>query len=108
LASSTIDHDSGRVVITASGSAGYPVGMTFYVIGSAATYAIPPADWAVRLLTSQPSNGHGRAYGVGVSSAKAEMELAIAMGLIDPSLVEEPAEPDAPVLRQSAPVQSGP
>jgi hypothetical protein len=86
--------DDGRCVITTPGS-GYEVGHVFFVIGSGATYGIPASDWAVRLLTSQPSNGHGKPWGEGVSYAEAELALAIGLGLIHPSLVEEPAEPPA-------------
>jgi hypothetical protein len=86
--------EDGFVEITASGSLGYPVGMRFVVLGSAATYAIRPADWVLRLISGHPSNGNGKPWGEGVDCAKAELELAIALGLVHPSLVEEPTAPE--------------
>ena len=90
MASSRITED-GFVEITASGSLEYPVGMRFVVIGSSATYAIPPSDWIVRLIAGHPSNGNGKPWGEGVDCAKAELALAIGLGLVHPSLTEEPA-----------------
>jgi hypothetical protein len=59
-----------------------------------ATYGIRPADWVLRLIAGHPSNGHGRAYGVGVASAKAELALVIGLGLVHESLIEEPFAPE--------------
>jgi hypothetical protein len=84
--------DDGRVIITTPGS-GYAVGDTFIVIGSSATFQIRPADWLLRLL-NPPTNG-GSPYGEGVDCARAELALAIGLGLVHPSLAEEPAEPPA-------------
>jgi hypothetical protein len=92
LASSRLT-DDGRCVITTPG-AGYTVGDTFAVIGSAATWAVRPADWLLRLL-NPPTNG-GSPHGEGVDVARAELALAIGLGLVHPSLAEEPAEPTSP------------
>src|SRR5436309_7868953 len=49
MCSSKIDKETGRCVITAP-SASCRVGEVFYVIGSAAEFAIERADWLLRLL----------------------------------------------------------
>jgi hypothetical protein len=57
--------EDGFVEITASGSAGYPVGMRFVVLGSGASYAIAPSDWVLRLVAGYPLNS-GKPWGEGV------------------------------------------
>jgi hypothetical protein len=59
------------------------------VLGSGATYGIRPADWVLRLIAGHPSNS-GKPWGEGVDCAKAELALAIGLGLVPPSLAEEP------------------
>jgi hypothetical protein len=90
LASSRLT-DDGRVIITTPAT-WCDLGHVLYVIGSSASCAIPPADWAVRLFSGHPSNG-GKPYGEGVDVARAELALAIGLGLVHPALAEEPAEP---------------
>jgi hypothetical protein len=77
---SRIDHGAGVVVVTTP-SPGCCVGERFAVIGSAAEFAVPRADWVERLV-HPPANG-GRPGNEGPDTAEAEMALAVRMGLVD-------------------------
>jgi hypothetical protein len=88
MASSKLDPETGIVTITTPG-AGSNVGDRLYVVGHAGDWGYSFPDWAHRLLSPHP-NGNGHAWGVGVDMAEAELALAQRLGLVHPSLVEEP------------------
>jgi hypothetical protein len=90
VCSSRIDHASGVVTITTPAS-WCEVGHTLYAMGSGHTYGISHSDWALRLLRPQAlSNGNGRAWGVGLDTGEADLQLAMRLGLVHESLAAEP------------------
>jgi hypothetical protein len=93
VCSSRLDRDTGIVTVTTPG-AGYTVGMSFYVLGSATTWGIDHIEWALRLLRPQ-APPQGRAWSVGVDTAEAELALAVRYGLVHESLVAEPPAANA-------------
>jgi hypothetical protein len=90
VCSSKLDPETGIVTITTPG-VGCSVGDRFYVVGHAGDWGYSFPDWAHRLLSPHP-NGNGRAWGVGVDTADAELALAVRLGLVHESLVAEPSE----------------
>jgi len=60
-------------------------------ISASESYGITHADWALRLLRpSGERKGNGKAWGVGVDTAEADLKLTMSFGLVHESLVEEP------------------
>lgn len=90
MCGSRIEPD-GRVIVTTP-SLGCRVGDALYVIGSAADFATPRADWVERLLCP-PADSNGRPWGTGVeSTAAAEEALRVRLGLTEiKPRVETPA-----------------
>jgi hypothetical protein len=80
--------EDGFVEITASGDARYPVGMRFVLIGHRYAQVSDHREWLERLVT--PRLAIGNAWHVGVDDAAAELALAQRLGLVHPSLAEEP------------------
>ena len=97
MCSSRLDRESGIVTVTTPCSWAEP-GHKLYCLWASESYGISHADWALRLLRpSGESNGNGKAWGVGVDTAEAELKLAMSFGLVHESLVEEPNGGDGQV-----------
>jgi hypothetical protein len=95
MASSRIDHESGIVEITASGSLGYEVGRRFVVAGSAAAlrfgYGQTWPDWCLRLVDPLPP-WRGQTSGAPNHQLAEERLLEQLRSCeLHPSLIEPPA-----------------
>jgi hypothetical protein len=96
----------GRVVITTP-SPGCCVGEVLHVIGSAAEFAVPHADWVERLLHPPPAS-NGRAWSEGTDTADAEAALYVKLGLLPEPIVDEPpSEKGRASGDEDAPVELG-
>jgi hypothetical protein len=96
MASSRIDHETGIVEITASGSLGYPVGTRFVVAGSPAAlsfgYGQTWPDWCMRLVDPLPP-WKGQASGTPNHELAEERLLEqLRSGEVHESLVAPPAQ----------------
>jgi hypothetical protein len=91
MASSKIDHETGRVIVTTPAS-WCEVGRELYVYGSAAAFGIAHADWVLRLLDPLPP-WKGQTSGTPNHELAEERLLEqLRSGEVYPSLVERPAE----------------
>lgn len=87
MCSSRLDSDTGIVTVTTS-AAWCEVGHELYTLAAAATFNIDHADWCLRLLRPRPLTGN--ASNVGPDTAEAELALAVRLGVVYETPIEEP------------------